>query len=67
MCHFYLQVDPWVTKNGEFPLPTEDQNCILVTVTKEDIDNVVKHVPKLDTLVSLYFNISFQYEYSSPV
>ena len=43
-----------MTKNGEFSLPSEDQNCILVTVTKEDIDNVVKHVPKLDTLVCSY-------------
>ena len=42
-----------MTKNGESPLPSEDENCILVTVTKEDIDNVVKHVPKLDTLVCL--------------
>lgn len=46
-----LKEDPWVTKNGESPLPSEDENCILVTVTEEDIDNVIKHVPKLDTLI----------------
>ncbi|KAK3083915.1 hypothetical protein FSP39_005274, partial [Pinctada imbricata] len=46
-----IKVHPWVTKDGEFPLPTEEENCILVTVTDEDLDNVVKHVPKLDTLI----------------
>jgi len=34
-------------------LPTESENCILVTVTDEEIDNVVKHVQKLETLVSI--------------
>ena len=32
-------------------LPTESENCILVTVTDEEVDNVVKHIPKLETLV----------------
>ncbi|WAR01261.1 KKCC1-like protein, partial [Mya arenaria] len=41
---------PWVTKDGEFPLPTENENCILVTVTDEEINSVIKHVPKLETL-----------------
>ena len=48
-----FQLNPWVTKDGEFSLPTESENCILVTVTDEEVDNVVKHVPKIETLVSL--------------
>lgn len=32
-------------------LPTTEENCILVTVTDEEVDNLVKHIPKLDTLV----------------
>lgn len=46
-----IKLHPWVTRKGTFPLPTEDENCTLVTITEEDIDNVVKHVPKLDTLI----------------
>ncbi|XP_060085994.1 calcium/calmodulin-dependent protein kinase kinase 1-like [Ylistrum balloti] len=46
-----IKVHPWVTKDGEFPLPTEEENCILVTVTQEDINNVVKHVPKIETVI----------------
>ncbi|KAK3598344.1 hypothetical protein CHS0354_026602 [Potamilus streckersoni] len=46
-----IKEHPWVTKNGEHPLPTEEENCVLVTVTDEEIDNVVKHIPKLDTLI----------------
>lgn len=42
---------PWVTRDGKDPLPTEEENCVLVTLTDEDLDNVVKHVPKLDTLI----------------
>ncbi|OWF42544.1 calcium/calmodulin-dependent protein kinase kinase 1-like isoform X2 [Mizuhopecten yessoensis] len=46
-----IKEHPWVTKDGEFPLPTEEENCILVTVTQEDINNVVKHVPKIETVI----------------
>ncbi|XP_045172818.1 calcium/calmodulin-dependent protein kinase kinase 1-like isoform X2 [Mercenaria mercenaria] len=46
-----IKLHPWVTKDEEFPLPTESENCILVTVTDEEVDNVVKHVPKLETLI----------------
>ncbi|CAA9995334.1 unnamed protein product [Nesidiocoris tenuis] len=41
----------WVTKNGEFPLPTESENCQLVEVTEEEMRDVVTSVPKLDTLI----------------
>lgn len=42
-----------MTRDGKDSLPTEEENCVLVTLTDEDLDNVVKHVPKLDTLVSI--------------
>lgn len=48
---FFFQVHPWVTKDGTEPLPTEEENCILITVTEEEVENVVKHVPRLETLV----------------
>ena len=47
-----MQEHRWVTDGGRCSLLTEEQNCILITVTEEEVENVVKHVPKLDTLVS---------------
>ena len=47
-----LQDDPWVTMRGSWPLLTHTKNCTLIEVTEEEVENVVKHVPKLDTLVS---------------
>ncbi|XP_025092933.1 calcium/calmodulin-dependent protein kinase kinase 1-like isoform X2 [Pomacea canaliculata] len=46
-----IKVDPWVTKNGVLPVLPEVQGCILIEVTEEEVQNVVKHVPKLDTLI----------------
>ncbi|KAH8288959.1 hypothetical protein KR044_003173, partial [Drosophila immigrans] len=46
-----LKIDPWVTNNGIYPLPTEDENCCLVQVDDEDINSVVRSIPKLDTLI----------------
>lgn len=34
-----------------YPLPTEDENCCLVQVDEEDINSVVRSIPKLDTLI----------------
>jgi len=50
-----FQEHVWVTRDGKFPLPSESENCILVTVTEEEVNNVVKHVPKIETLVSSPF------------
>ncbi|XP_012943873.1 calcium/calmodulin-dependent protein kinase kinase 2 [Aplysia californica] len=46
-----LKDDPWVTCSSQFPLPSEEANCELVTITEEDVENVVKHVPKIETLI----------------
>ncbi|XP_052228908.1 calcium/calmodulin-dependent protein kinase kinase 1-like isoform X3 [Dreissena polymorpha] len=56
----------WVTKEGTLTLPTESENCILVTVTDEEVDNVVKHIPKLETLIlikSVLRHKSFKHPY----
>ncbi|GAB1602603.1 calcium/calmodulin-dependent protein kinase kinase 1-like, partial, partial [Argonauta hians] len=45
-----VKIHPWVTKAGTEPLPTQEQNCVLITVTEEEVENVVKHVPRLETL-----------------
>ncbi|XP_032574112.1 calcium/calmodulin-dependent protein kinase kinase 1 isoform X1 [Drosophila sechellia] len=46
-----LKTSKWVTSDGEYPLPTEEENCCLVQVDDEDIDSVVRSIPKLDTLI----------------
>ena len=46
------QVHPWVTSGGKQPMPAQEENCILITVTDEEVEDVVKHFARLDTLVS---------------
>ncbi|XP_033030163.1 calcium/calmodulin-dependent protein kinase kinase 2 isoform X5 [Lacerta agilis] len=46
-----IKVHPWVTKNGVEPLPTEDENCTLIEVTEEEVENSVKHIPSLATVI----------------
>uniref|UniRef100_A0ABM5F2H9 Calcium/calmodulin-dependent protein kinase kinase 2 isoform X2 n=1 Tax=Pogona vitticeps TaxID=103695 RepID=A0ABM5F2H9_9SAUR len=46
-----IKVHPWVTKNGAEPLPTEDENCTLIEVTEEEVENSVKHIPSLATVI----------------
>ncbi|CAD5213749.1 unnamed protein product [Bursaphelenchus okinawaensis] len=42
---------PWVTKNGLWPMPSEEENCSLVSITEEDVQNAVRIIPRLDTLI----------------
>ncbi|PKU36847.1 hypothetical protein llap_12852 [Limosa lapponica baueri] len=44
------KLHPWVTKNGAELLPTEDENCTLIEVTEEEVENSVKHIPSLATV-----------------
>lgn len=46
-----IKEHPWITKNGQFLLPSEEDNCQLVEITEEDLDKVVTSIPKLDTLI----------------
>jgi hypothetical protein len=56
-----LQNHDWMTCYCQFPLPLEEVNCDLVTVTSDDLENVVKHVPKIVTLVSSAFISQYKY------
>lgn len=47
----FLKLHPWVTRHGAEPLPSEDENCTLVEVTEEEVENSVKHIPSLATVV----------------
>ncbi|XP_071999453.1 calcium/calmodulin-dependent protein kinase kinase 2 isoform X2 [Engystomops pustulosus] len=46
-----VKLHPWVTKNGAEPLPSEDENCTLIEVTEEEVENSVKHIPSLATVI----------------
>ncbi|XP_050083532.1 calcium/calmodulin-dependent protein kinase kinase 1 isoform X2 [Anopheles aquasalis] len=46
-----IKEHPWLTKNGAVRLPTEEENCRLVQISDEDMNSVVKSIPKLDTLI----------------
>lgn len=45
------QLHPWVTKNGEEPLPSEEEHCSVVEVTEEEVKNSVKLIPSWTTVV----------------
>lgn len=47
-----IQTHVWVTQDGLCPLPSQEENCVVVEVTQEEIDQCVRSIPKLDTLVS---------------
>lgn len=46
-----IKIHQWVTKHGVEPLPSEDENCTLVEVTEEEVENSVKHIPSLATVI----------------
>ncbi|KAL0965394.1 hypothetical protein UPYG_G00280710 [Umbra pygmaea] len=47
-----IKEHPWVTRNGAEPLPPEDDNCcMLIEVTEEEVENSVKHIPSLATVI----------------
>uniref|UniRef100_A0A8C5WCE2 calcium/calmodulin-dependent protein kinase n=1 Tax=Leptobrachium leishanense TaxID=445787 RepID=A0A8C5WCE2_9ANUR len=46
-----IKVHPWVTKNGEDPLPLEEEHCTIVEVTEEEVKNSVKLIPSLTTVI----------------
>ncbi|XP_058117519.1 serine/threonine-protein kinase PAK 5 [Anopheles ziemanni] len=46
-----IKEHPWLTKLGTIQLPTEEENCRLVQINDEDMNSVVKSIPKLDTLI----------------
>uniref|UniRef100_A0A3B3T388 calcium/calmodulin-dependent protein kinase n=1 Tax=Paramormyrops kingsleyae TaxID=1676925 RepID=A0A3B3T388_9TELE len=46
-----IKVHPWVTRHGAEPLPSEDDNCTLIEVTEEEVENSVKHIPSLATVI----------------
>lgn len=46
-----IKTHVWVTQDGLCPLPSQEENCVVVEVTQEEIDQCVRSIPKLDTLI----------------
>nr|XP_058902715.1 calcium/calmodulin-dependent protein kinase kinase 1 isoform X2 [Kogia breviceps] len=46
-----IKLHPWVTKNGEEPLPSEEEHCTAVEVTEEEVKNSVKLIPSWTTVI----------------
>ena len=46
-----FQEHPWTTAGNQYPLPTEEENCVLIEVTDEEVNSSVRSIPKLDTLI----------------
>ena len=46
-----LKTHPWVTGHGLYPMMKQESNCCLIEVTDDEVENCVKSIPKLDTLI----------------
>jgi len=60
-----IKVDSWITKDGTFPMPSEEENCHLVEITEEDVAKVVTSIPKLDTLILIKHMLK-QHSFQNP-
>lgn len=52
----------WVTCNGRMPMTGTVENCHKVTITDDDVKSSVKHIPKLDTLVSTGISLHINWD-----
>ncbi|XP_056139657.1 calcium/calmodulin-dependent protein kinase kinase 1b [Lampris incognitus] len=46
-----IKVHCWVTENGSDPLPLEEEHCTMVEVTEEEVQNSIKLIPSLSTVI----------------
>jgi len=46
-----IKTHPWVTGYGLYPMMDQNSNCTLIEVTEDEVENSVRSVPKLDTLI----------------
>jgi len=46
-----IKVNPWVTGYGTYPMMKQKNNCTLIEVTEAEVENSVRSIPKLDTLI----------------
>ncbi|KAM9317817.1 calcium/calmodulin-dependent protein kinase kinase 1b [Pholidichthys leucotaenia] len=46
-----IKLHPWVTENCSNPLPLEEEHCTVVEVTEEEVQNSIKLIPSLSTVI----------------
>ncbi|CAB4004813.1 calcium calmodulin-dependent kinase kinase 1-like isoform X2 [Paramuricea clavata] len=46
-----MKVHKWLTKGGSEPLPSTYDNCTVLEPTEEEINNSIRSVPKIKTLI----------------
>ncbi|XP_042209895.1 calcium/calmodulin-dependent protein kinase kinase 1-like [Homarus americanus] len=46
-----IKEHPWVSAGNQYPLPSEEENCVLIEVTEEEVQCCVRSIPKLETLI----------------
>ncbi|TMS07895.1 calcium/calmodulin-dependent protein kinase kinase 1b [Larimichthys crocea] len=46
-----IKLHPWVTENDSNPLPLEEEHCTAVEVTEEEVQNSVKLITSLSTMI----------------
>ncbi|XP_042342698.1 calcium/calmodulin-dependent protein kinase kinase 1b [Plectropomus leopardus] len=46
-----IKLHVWVTENGSNPLPPEEENCTAVEVTEEEVQNSIKLITSLSTVI----------------
>ncbi|XP_062872567.1 calcium/calmodulin-dependent protein kinase kinase 1b [Trichomycterus rosablanca] len=46
-----IKLHPWVTIDGLEPMPLEEEHCTEVVVTKEEVQNSVRLIPSLSTVI----------------
>ncbi|KAK4878358.1 hypothetical protein RN001_010864 [Aquatica leii] len=60
-----IKAHSWITKDGTFLLPSEEENCHLVEITEEDVAKVITSIPKLDTLILIKHMLK-QHSFQNP-
>ncbi|KAM3874911.1 calcium/calmodulin-dependent protein kinase kinase 1b [Diretmus argenteus] len=46
-----IKLHGWVTEDGCSPLPLEEEHCTVVEVTEEEVQNCIKLIPSLSTVI----------------
>ena len=41
----------WVTGYGVYPMMEEEENCTLIEVTEDEVENSIQHINNLDSLI----------------
>merc|ERR1712233_90441 len=46
-----IKLHSWVTWYGVYPMMEEEDNCTLIEVTEDEVENSIQHINNLDSLI----------------